>query len=326
MIDQPNTPVCPRWLHALAVLTVLFTLPLLFLGAGVTSHGPGVAMSDHQGFRPPWIIVNTFFEDTGFALRLEHGHRLFGFLVGMCGIGVAVGCWFFDRRSWMGWLALLALAMICVQGLLGIFRVDYNALHGRTFALVHGVFAQLVFAVLVCVAMMTSRGWSRPASTTDSVDPALTALQRFSIATAILMFVQVVLGGLVRHREDLLGPRGHILGAFVVTGAIVWLLFLIRDCESRERFRVQRLLLKGLLVVQLILGVESWLARFHVDGSNLPQLLPLPMHSEWIRTAHYLVGAMMFSTTVAVVLTAHRKAVTVSEPVPARSRELEGVL
>jgi heme A synthase len=319
MVPDTNISVTPRWLHALAVLTVLFTLPLLFLGAGVTSHDVG--MVDPRGFRPPWEIVNGLIENSGLAWRLEYGHRTFGFLVGLCGIGLAIGCWFFDRRGWMGWLGFLALGMICAQGMLGIFRVDYNALHGRTYAMAHGMFAQLVFATLLAVALFTSRRWLRHA--TETASPAL---QRASIITAVVVFVQLLLGGLVRHREDLLGPRGHILGAFVVTGAIVWLLFLIRDCESRERFRVQRLLLKGLLVVQLILGVESWLARFHVDGSNLPQLLPLPMHSEWIRTAHYLVGAMMFSTTVAVVLTAHRKAVTVSEPVPARSRELEGVL
>jgi cytochrome c oxidase assembly protein subunit 15 len=319
MNDQTETPVCPRWLHVLAVLTVLFTLPLLFLGASVTTYGVG--MVDPRGFRPPWEIVNGLIENTGFDWRLEYGHRTFGFLVGMCGIALAVGCFFCDRRGWMGWLAVAALAMICVQGILGILRVDQHAEYGQTYKLIHGIFAQVVFATLVSLALFTSRRW-----TADSSMPASLAVQRWSLVTVVLVFIQLLLGGLVRHREDLLGPRGHLLGAFVVTGAIIWLLLLIRNVESRERFRAQRILLMGFLAVQLLLGVESWLARFHVEGANLPQLDPLPMHAEWIRTAHYLVGTMIFSTTVAVALIAHRKVVTVSEPIPVRSRELEGAL
>src|SRR5437773_12333577 len=98
---DPPTPVCPRWLHAVAVLTVLLTLPLLFLGAGVTSHDVG--MVDTRGFRPPWDIVNGLVENSGLGWRLEYGHRTLGFLVGMSAINLAIGCWFFDRRGWMGW-------------------------------------------------------------------------------------------------------------------------------------------------------------------------------------------------------------------------------
>ena len=129
--DHNLVPDSPRWLHALAVLTALLTLVLLFLGAGVTSHGVG--MVDPRGFRPPWEIINGLFENNGLGWRLEYGHRTFGFLVGIYGIALAIGCWFFDRRPWMGWVGVLALAMICTQGALGIFRVDYNASLGGSF-------------------------------------------------------------------------------------------------------------------------------------------------------------------------------------------------
>jgi cytochrome c oxidase assembly protein subunit 15 len=316
-LDSTTTPVPPRWLHALAVLTVLFTLPLLFLGAGVTSHGVG--MVDPQGFRPPWVIVNGLFENSGLDWRLEYGHRTFGFLVGLCGIFLAVGCWFFDARPWMGWIGFLAIAMICVQGALGIFRVDYNALHGRTFALIHGIFAQLVFAVLVSVALLTSRRWA-----TDRAESASPGVQRWSIITALIVFGQLLLGGLVRHQPDsLLGPRGHLLGAFVVVGAVVWLLMLIRSDESHERFRTQRIALMALLTLQLLLGIESWLAKFYVPQAGLPQLAPMPMHAEWIRTAHYLAGTLIFSTTVVIALIAYRKPAMMAEASPQRTGALE---
>src|SRR5439155_12430770 len=200
--------------------------------------------------------------NSGLDWRLEYGHRTFGFLVGMCGISLSVGCYFFDRRLWMGWLGFLALAMICGQGVLGISRVDFNPLHGKTLALIHGVFAQLVFAMLVSLAWFTSRSGQSADRNACS-----TNLQVWSIVTTLIVFAQLVLGGLVRHKEDLLGPRSHLLGAFVVVAAVVWMLKLIRDSESRERFRVQHILLLSLLALQMVLGVESWLAKFFVEDA-----------------------------------------------------------
>ena len=45
------TPVVPRWIHWCAVLTVCAALPLLTLGAEVTTRGVG--MVDPRGFRWP---------------------------------------------------------------------------------------------------------------------------------------------------------------------------------------------------------------------------------------------------------------------------------
>jgi heme A synthase len=221
----------------------------------------------------------------------------------------------------MGWFAFLALGLICAQGALGIFRVDYNALYGRTFAMAHGAFAQIVFAVLVAVALFTSRRWL-----SERVEEASPALKRCSIVTMLLVFLQLILGSVVRHNESLLGPRGHLLGAFVVVGAVVWLLKLMRDNEMSERFRIERIALMALLTLQLWLGVESWLAKFYVPSADLPQLSPAPTHAEWIRTAHYLAGTLIFATTVTVALLANRKPVTAQAAEALRPSQLEGAL
>lgn len=306
----------PRWLHGIAVLTVMCTLPLLFLGAGVTSHGVG--MVDPRGFRWPWEIVRVLLENNGLAWLLEYGHRTFGFLVGMCGIAFAVGCFFGERRTWLRWAGCLPLVMIVSQGLLGIFRVDYNALHGREFAMVHGMFAQLVLAVLVGATVVTSRRW---ASEREEVSPGL---RRWSIATAAIIFAQLVLGGMVRHSDSLLGPRGHLLGAFVVVGAVVWLLKLLRE---NGQFGFARVALMGLLALQLVLGMESWLAKYFVPTAvSHETLAPAPMHGEWIRTAHYVVGSLLFATSVSVAILAQRRAVPALEPAPRVMHELEGAL
>lgn len=337
MHPYSTTSGSPRWLHALAVLTALCTLPLLFLGAGVTSHGVG--MVDPRGFRPPWEIVNGLIENSGLDWRLEYGHRTFGFLVGICGIALAVGCFFGDRRGWLGWVGVLALGMIGMQGALGIFRVDYNALYGRTFAMIHGVFAQLVFAVLVSVAVMTSKRW-----TTAPAEEMSPALRVWSVVTALIVLGQLMIGGMVRHQSSLIGPRGHLLGAFVVVGAVVWLLKLMREERGARlsslagalshgsarqeslapRFTVARSAFMGLIALQLGLGMESWLAKYYAGTVEHESILPLPMHAEWIRTAHYVVGSLIFATSVSTALWCQRRPVTALLPSPLRRRGLGG--
>jgi hypothetical protein len=80
------------------------------------------------------------------------------------------------------------------------------------------------------------------------------------------------------------------------------------------------------LTLQLLLGTESWLARFYVPTADLPQLAPVPMHAEWVRTGHYVVGSLIFASTVAVALLAQRKPALVAEIVPMRAHVLEGAI
>src|ERR1700736_635287 len=117
-----------RWLHRWALLTACATLPLLLLGAEVTTKQVG--MVDQQGFRPPWHMLTVYLQDhglvqtRGLGFVIEHSHRLVGFVVGTCIIVLAVGLWRKERRRWVRWLGITALAGVIVQGLLGGFRVQ----------------------------------------------------------------------------------------------------------------------------------------------------------------------------------------------------------
>jgi len=305
----------PRWLHGWAVLTVLVTLPLLFLGAEVTTKDVG--MADPQGYRHPWELLKVLAESVGFGgLQIEYSHRVAGFTVCMCAIVLVAGLWIFERRRWVCWAAVLALALICVQGLLGIFRVNLNELYGRTYAMIHGCFAQLVIAALVSIALFTSRGWTRDHAET----PASLALRRWSLLTMLLVYGQLVLGSLVRHRDFLLGSRLHLLGAFVVVAAVLWLIKLTWESDRRPQLAFSVKALIVLVGLQIMLGTEAWLGR----AMQFYLREPGSMASDWVRSAHYVSGTLIFATSVVIAWKANRRPIVLEEPTTVRT--LEGAL
>jgi cytochrome c oxidase assembly protein subunit 15 len=274
------------------------------LGAEVTTKKVG--MVDQQGFRAPWHLFTLSGDQLSVGYLIEHGHRLAGFVVGTCCIVLAVGMTV-AARGWLyrslGWLALLAVSS---QGILGIFRVNLHAILGEDLALLHGCFAQLVFAVLVAVAVLSSRTWATPADT-----PA--GLRMTGLSLAALVYVQVVFGAMTRHLLNPLAQRLHVVLAFLVVGLVFLLVGrLWRDTANRAA-RGAALLLAGLVLVQPVLGVEAWLRRF--GAGTLPELLPASPGLDLVRSGHHVLGTLIFATTVALaVLLCRRGAVAVVTP------------
>ena len=305
-MTAPATPARPRtgqgqapaWLHGWAVLTLAAALPLLLLGAEVTTKKVG--MVDPQGFRPPWHMLTVTLQERGLGYVVEHSHRLAGFVVGSCIIVLAVGLWLREPRRWVRWLGVGALAAVCVQGLLGGFRVQLNALVGPQLALIHGCFAAVVFSLLALLVAVTARGW------TDGEATQLPAsLRRGAVAVAALLYLQLVLGALVRHANNLWAPRLHLLCAFAVTAGIAWLANRGLSSPRRDPLLVRTVkLLLVLMVLQLPLGLESWLARFPVL-EHAP-VRPLSIDAAWFRSLHYLVGVLLFATSAVAGLQANR--------------------
>jgi cytochrome c oxidase assembly protein subunit 15 len=295
-----------RWLHAWAVLTALAALPLVTLGAEVTTKQVG--MVDPQGFRSPWHLFTVSAREMGLGYLIEHGHRLAGFVVGICAIVLAVGLTFAARGAFYRSLGWVALAAVSLQGVLGIFRVDLHARFGPLLATVHGCFAQLVFATLVGVAVLTSRSGL-------AAGPAgLARFRLFGLVLAAVVYAQIVFGAFTRHLFDRTAQRLHILLAFVVVlgtidlGRAVW-----RGGDRAVRRGV--LLLGALVLVQPILGVEAWLRRF--GSGMLPETVQSSLALDLVRSGHHLVGTLLFATTVALTLLLYR-------PAPSAQATLEG--
>ncbi len=212
----------------------------------------------------------------------------------------------------------MSLAAVSAQGVLGIFRVNLNALFGRHLALFHGLFAQVVFAVLVSVAVMTSRAWA-----TGGDQRQRAGLRRLALLLSLLVYAQLALGAFVRHFYDRTAQRLHVLAAFAVVVAVVWAFRSVRERLPADR-GLRRLsgLLAGLVTFQVMLGVEAWMMRF---GSGvLPELQPSTLGTDLVRSLHYVTGALLFATTVVFTLLVYRPGTATVALPAAPDRRLEG--
>jgi cytochrome c oxidase assembly protein subunit 15 len=283
------------WLHRWAVLTVCATFILLLLGAVVTTFRVG--MADPIWPTYPWHLLLASWDEPRPGFLIEHSHRLAGYLVGCCVIVLTVWVWRTDSRSGVRWLGLAALLGVIIQGLLGGFRVKLDRILGSDLALIHGCFAQIVFGMLVGLAVVTSRGRVQSTSMNNSV---ATRFRRVSLATVILVYVQIIFGALFRHTFSTWGPRGHLLIAFAVVVATSWLVKEALDQQIRDlRVLVPVLCLGALLAVQLFLGVEAWMVRMTAVDRNVQAI---------IRTSHVLVGSLIFAAAIATCLQAYAHA------------------
>jgi heme A synthase len=211
---------------------------------------------------------------------------------------------------------------VVVQGLLGGFRVRLNALMGTDLAALHGCLAQVLFALLVSLALCTSRGWSLPVDAGVSRSQAL-KVWRLALLAAGLVFVQLVFGAVLRHTLSPLGQRGHLLTAFAVVAAVAWLAKGLLDGGVADRpLRTAVFLLALFVFGQVLLGIEAWLIQFPPGG--LAGMQPVTVRGALVRTGHVLLGSGVLATAVAAALRAYRLAGQPLALPEAPVRRLEG--
>ena len=291
------TTTSDRWLHRYAVLTAAVALLPIGMGALVTTLDAGMAFmdwptSDGQNmFLYPWL--KDFHANR--EKFVEHGHRLAGSLIGLISIGLVIFTLKRESRTWVRGLAIGILTAVVLQGLLGGFRVIADA---RVAALVHGLFASLIFVTITVFALATGSKWmsgerfSRPAITTS------TSLRFLAIATPLVLFGQSLLGGLVRHLGFAL--HEHLAGAILATVLIVAVI--VASWRSGAAWlRSAAIGLSIVLLVQLVLGAGAWVTRFGYppDGYVAVQQAPEQI---LFRTAHAVTSmfVLMMSVQLAV--------------------------
>jgi heme a synthase len=289
--------------HRFAVFVVAWTLFLLVAGALVTSNDAALSVPDwplsYGSLTPPMVG----------GIRYEHSHRVIAAVLGLLSIALAVLVWAKDERRWLRWFSVIAVAGIAAQGVLG-GQVVRQLLH-YWLPVLHACFAQIVFAVLLGIAVFTSRWWiSEQPQFEDTSAPAVHTV---AILNSIVIYFQVILGAGFRHKEIPLWP--HILGAFLVTGMIVWTAAILRKrFEKSPVISKTRILLHAILGMQILLGVGAYWSR--ITTANDPQPMPLMVT---FTVLHTVVGATLFAVSVLLVLFCYRL-VPRRRGVPATSR------
>ena len=214
----PHVSLSSPWPHRIALVLACATFPLLFIGGLVTSKGAGLAVPDwptsfgYNMFLYPWskMVGNVFY---------EHGHRLVASFVGLLTIALVLIFWLCERRVWLRWLAVGALALVIAQGVLGGLRV---VLLEDTLAIVHAATAQAFFALTVALAVFTSAEWQNVLARDPLTDGG--RLRRLCAVTMGLIYLQAIFGAVLRHTGDRLDA--HL--AFAALVALHVVLMLIR--------------------------------------------------------------------------------------------------
>jgi heme A synthase len=198
-------------------------------------------------------------------------------------------------------LVVLGMLAAMTQGLVGGVRVRYDQIAGRELSAVHGVVGQVVFALLIAVAVLTARSKPGPAIPADVV-------RKLRWQTAALVgftLLQIVWGAWIRHFPGPLSNRLHLLFAFVVVGfATLAIKQALSDPAARARLRVPAAFLMGLITVQVLLGIEAWVGKF-LTGT-LPEFERITAGKAFLRTAHAHVGAWVLAVGVVFALVARR--------------------
>jgi heme a synthase len=312
VLDQP---VSSPWPHRWAVALACATFPLVWVGGLVTTTDSGMAVPDWPttyGYNLFLYPLSTWLAGP-WDIFVEHGHRLLGALVGILTIGLLVALWRAEQRTWLRWLGVASVLLVVSQGVLGGLRVMYDQ---RALAMFHGTTGPLFFAITVAMAAFTSRRWRTIESTTLHRHIPLLA-----IVTCILVYLQIVLGAVLRHvpvdsepTAFALAVRFHLLMAAVVTLHVIALVSLVWfRARSIKPLGGLAWSLAGLLFLQLLLGAGTWIIKFAVPPWA-PAWLSIGQaavqEGGWLQThvitGHVAVGSLMLATSLMLALYAMR--------------------
>ena len=181
----------------------------------MTSTGSGLAV-------PDWpLSYGTLFPPMVGGVFYEHGHRMVATIVGFLTLCLAIWLGLKEKRRWVCRLGFFALATVILQGLLGGVTVLFYL--PTAVSVTHGIIAQTFFILTIIIAYSLSlERQTRQLQTPPSVDQKLC---QWALTATILIFIQLILGAIMRHTHSGLAiPDFPTMGGawtIVITGQIL---------------------------------------------------------------------------------------------------------
>jgi cytochrome c oxidase assembly protein subunit 15 len=129
----------------------------------------------------------------------EHSHRMIASAVGFLTFILALWLWKKEDRKWVRILGITALATVIAQGVLGGLTVLF--LLPTSVSVSHATLAQTFFTIIVTLALVTSVWWRSPQPRFEENNKRI-SLTKIALATTILVYVQLIIGALMRHTNS----------------------------------------------------------------------------------------------------------------------------
>ncbi|MBA3484693.1 MAG: COX15/CtaA family protein [Pirellulales bacterium] len=337
MTQTPNARAS-RWPHRWAWLLACATFPLVWSGGFVTATGSGMAFKDWLTSDGVFMPLYPWLSSAGDKF-IEHGHRLLGMLAGVLTIALLISLYLAEPRRWVRRFGVALLVGVIAQGILGGMRV---VLDERILALIHGCTGPLFFAAAAAMVAVTSVGFSlrEKMPLAEREDYTYQKLLRLAILTAILAYLQLVVGAVVRHSPLMLTEGAasifqiavyfHVTLAFAVT---FYVLLLAHKCFWSRVSRTLSISLALLIGVQLLLGVSTWMLKYGmpqwatgVIGETGHFNRATGTASAAIVTAHGAVGALIVALCVVLALQVARQLGVASPSRRPKGIHLAGVI
>lgn len=280
-------------LHKYSLFVMLSTFFLIIAGALVTSTGSGLAV-------PDWpLSFGKFFPAMEGGVFFEHGHRMIAGTVGLLTLVLCISLWKFEPRRWLCWLGTAALGAVLIQALLGGITVLYGL--PLPISTAHAILAQSFFCLTVSIAYFTSPEFHNPSGSV----PRKTF--RLAAAATCFIFIQLVLGSVLRHGGGKFFLNSHLVWALMVAGSIVTVFLSVsKEAPSDKGLVVPALLLVTGLITQVALGILVFLPMIGV-------LDFLVWHRTPLVTAHVATGAFLLGCSFLLSILTYRAAAHDSE-------------
>lgn len=189
-----------RSVHRIALLGALSTFLLIVVGGLVTSKGVGMSVPDWPTTYGYNMFLFPYSKWVG-GIFWEHSHRLIASGVGLITLILAAVTFWKESRSWVRWLAVIAVIAVILQGVLGGLRVT---LYKDQIGIFHALLAQSFFGLLLIITAVTGRGflagkWTR--------DPAAGSLRWLAVLALLLTYFQLGVAATIRHQHAPLAIR-----------------------------------------------------------------------------------------------------------------------
>ncbi len=307
-------PEFSPWPHRFAVLLCCATFPLLWVGGLVTTYQAGMAVPDWPntyGYNLFLYPISTWIYGP-WDLFVEHGHRLFGSLIGLLTIAFCVSVWSTRQPKWLRVMAFIAVAGVVLQGVLGGMRV---LLDERTLAKIHGCVGPAFFAYTAALATVTSRRWrlnsERRFSFAVAPDSCNCDTQHRVYPTSGWRTTAAFRTRWLAVAVPLISGDAHCGCRCLGTADSGDRLPVLRQTPRMTRLVLPATLLVALVFVQLTLGAATWIVKYgppaFMSTSNFAAEYTVEGQSIWqtqITTAHVATGSLILAIATALAVQA----------------------